>query len=490
VNQLAPPARGLPLRWFTLAAMAMSTFIGTWDVSAPVVAVPAITRQFNVGVDSAVWVLTVESLMFAVPLALFGKLGDMFGHKRTYLISAGAFVIVTWLAASARGFGWLIFFRALQGLANAPGYAATMALIGSSFPLAERGRAMGFHGMAAALGWALGPILGGLIMLRYAWQALLWAEVPLMALAFVLAWRLMPDDAHASPELGPAAPRPVEARRAARPRFDLVGAVSLTISSLLLMFGLAQVGETGWTGGPTLALAGGFVALIGLFLYVERRHPAPFVPLSLFGNGRFSAAALFSAIQLTIMLAITLLVPVYLQEVNGVDPATAGLAVTMLSLARVVFAPVAGRLAEVLGPRLPTLAASGLLLLIALGFAVWLTPLTPGWLIFAAMFAAGAGVSFTRIPVNAAATHLVSPANLGLAMGVFSMVTFAGGSLGQTFFGALLRTLSGAGSAPLAAAARPDLLGAFTVSFAVVMGLAAAAGALGLLLPSRMWAEA
>jgi MFS family permease len=403
-------------------------------------------------------------------------LGDLFGHRRIYLLAAGAFIVFTVLAATARNFTWLIVFRGLQGLCTSPGFTASMAYIGSAFGREERGRAMGIQGMAAGLGWTVGPFLGGLLMLRFPWQAILWAEIPLMAIAFLVAWRLMPEDAR-SPGL--------PARAGSRQRLDVVGAGTLTASALVLMLGFGQVGQAGWTGGSTLAFAGGFAALLAVFFLNERRHPSPFVPLGLFAGRRFPAAIALSALTVMLMLAMVLLVPVYLQEVNGVDPATAGLFITALSVARVLFAPVAGRVADARGPRLPALAAAGLMTALALGFAFRLTPDVPGWLIVVAMFAFGAGVAFSQIPVNAAATYLAAPAYLGLAMGVYSMITYSSGSLGQTFFGVLLRTLSGASNAPLAAAPRPALLGAFSAAFLVVAGMAALAGALALRMPGR-----
>jgi EmrB/QacA subfamily drug resistance transporter len=458
----------VPVRWITLGAVVLTSFIGTWDGAAPVVALPAITRDYGVGIDSAVWVLTASSLLFAVPMAIFGKLGDMFGHKRMYLVSTAAFAVFAALAATAPSFGWLIFFRAMQGLASAPAFTATMALIATTFPAEERGRAMGFMSMAASAAWAGGPPLGGLLMRAFPWQSIILVEIPVTVIAVALAWRFMPEDSQTS-----------------QPQFDLVGAGSLTASALVLMLGLRLVGQWGWTGRPTLAMAALFVGLISLFLITEKRHKTPFVPLSLFANRRFSFATAFSATQLMTMFAIVLLVTVYLQEVTGLDPAIAGLLVAGLSIARIIFEPIAGRVAELRGSRFPALIGIGLLVAVALTFALGLTPRTPGWLIFAGMFAFGVGISFGRTPVNAAVTHLVERERLGLALGVFSMITFTGGALGQTFLGVLLRTLSGAGDAPLATAPRADLLAAFGVSLGVVVGLAALAGVFGLRLPGR-----
>lgn len=451
-----------------MGAVVLTSFIGTWDGAAPVVALPAIMRQFNVGIDSAVWVLTASSLLFAVPMAIFGKLGDMFGHKRIYLVSTAAFAVFAALAGIAPTFGWLIFFRAMQGVASAPTFTATMALIATSFPVEERGRAMGIMSTAASAAWASGPVLAGVLMQTFNWKAIFLVEIPVTVLALLAAWWLMPEDSHK-----------------AQPQFDVVGAATLTASVLVLMFGLRLVGQLGWTAIPTLAMGGAFVSLLGVFIITERRHPAPFVPLSLFANPRYSAAMAFSAAQVMMVFAMLLLVPVYLQEVAGLEPAAAGLLVAGLSIARMIFEPLAGRLAELHGARLPSLIGIGVLVAVASGFALWFSPRTPAWAVFAGMFAFGVGISLGRTPVNTAVTRLVDRERLGLALGVFSMISFTGGALGQTFFGVLLRALSGAGSAPLATAALPDLLRAFSVSFSLIVGIAVLAGLAGVRLPGR-----
>ncbi|MBI3738212.1 MAG: MFS transporter [Chloroflexi bacterium] len=468
LRAVSPPSvERTPHRWLTLVAIVLTSFMGTWDAAAPVVALPAITREYNIGIDSAVWVIVAGSLLFAVPLAIFGKLGDLFGHKRTYLVSTAAYILFAALAGTAPTFAWLIFFRALQGLASAPTFTATMALITTTFPGEQRGRAMGIMSTAASAGWAIGPVVGGLLMQTFNWKAIILAEIPIGVLAFLGAWWLMPEDSHK-----------------AQTQFDWIGAVTLTASALTLMFGLRVISDWG-LAAPTLAIVGGFIGLVGIFLYTERHHPTPFVPLSLFANRGYSAAAAFSATQLITMFAMTLLLSVYLQEVAGLDPAATGLVVAGLSIARIFFEPIAGRFAELRGSRLPSLIGIGLITTIVTSFILWLSPQTPHWIVFVGLLVFGIGISLGRTPVNLAVSHVVDRERLGLALGVFSMITFTGGALGQTFFGVLLRTMSGVGNAPLAAAPLPDLLRAFTVSFSTVFGVAVLAGIIGLQLPGK-----
>jgi EmrB/QacA subfamily drug resistance transporter len=456
------------LRWVTLGAIILTSFVGTWDGSAPLVALPAITREFGVGIDTAVWVLTIDSLLFAVPMAIFGKLGDMFGHRRIYLMATGGFALTALLAGLASSFGWLIFFRALQGICSSPAFTATMALIATTFPGHERGRAMGIMSMAASLAWATGPVIGGLLMQWFSWRAIIHAEIPVALVALALAWRLMPQDS-----------------RRSQPQFDVLGAASLTASVLTFMFTLRMVGVWGWADRPTLALGLLSLGLLGIFLLTEARVRMPFVPLNLFANAQFTVVTIFSVVHMFTLFGTALLIPVFLQEVKGYTPAQAGLLVVGLSVARIFFEPLAGRVAEVRGSRLPSLAGTFLIASVALSIALALTATIPDWVIAGAAIALGIGISMGRTPVNTAVTHLVEAERLGLALGVFSMLTFTGGSLGQAFFGVLLRGLSGTGNSPLASAPQPTLVVAFSMSFGVIAGVALLASFFGLRLPGR-----
>ncbi|HZQ06578.1 MAG TPA: MFS transporter [Anaerolineae bacterium] len=464
----SPAIQPYPQRWLILAAIVLTTFLGTWDGSAPVVALPAITRQYGVGIDSAVWVLTLSSLLFAVPMAIFGKLGDMIGHKRIYLIATLIYILAAAGAGTAPTFGWLIFFRSLEGLASAPWFTAALAIFATTFAPNERGRAMGIMGAGASLAWASGPLLGGLLLQAFDWQAIILVEIPVAILSLAMAWWLIPEDSHKTQE-----------------QFDLAGAATFTGLALVLMFGLRIVSDSGWASLPTLAAGGAFVVILALFILIERRHVAPFIPLNLFANRRYTVATLFSATQIVTQFAMMFLVPLYLLEVAGLDPAASGLIVAGLSVARIIFEPVAGRIAELRGCRLPSTVGIGMIIAVAAGFAFVLAPTTPGGIIFTALFVFGVGIVLGRTPVFLAVTHLADRERLGLALGVFSMLTFAGGALGQTFFGVLLQTLSGSGSAPLATVPEPELVLAFSICFALVVGLAALAGVFAQDLPGR-----
>lgn len=457
-----------PYRWLALAGIVLASFVGTWDGTAPVVIIPALMRQYSVGVDTASWFLTVGLMFFAIPMAVTGKLGDVWGHKRLYLGSALAFSVLAGMVVLAPSFELLITLRALQGIAGTPTYTATLAYIATSFPVQERGRAMGVMGMTAALAWATGPAIGGFLSDALGWRAVILAEVPLSLIAFLVALKLMPPDGK---------PR--------RSQFDIWGATSFTMIALIVMLGLRWVGN--WTLPPMAYFLAGItlVMLTGAFLRTEKRHSQPFIPLSMFMDKSFSVATAFSALQLAANFSIALLASVYLQVVRGYSAGTAGLLVAGVSIARVFFDPLAGRICEILGVRIPSITGTALYSLILFLITVGHAAPAPEWFIFSLMFLFGLGISLGRTPVNMVMTTIVRPEEIGLGMGVFSMLTYLGGAFGQAIYGAILRIAANAGDQPLELIPQSSLLRSFTITFAALLAIAVVAWFLSWGLPRR-----
>jgi EmrB/QacA subfamily drug resistance transporter len=461
----AVTARPYPLRWIALGMLVIMNFVGSWDGAAPVVALPALARDFGVGIDLAVWFLAIGTLFFAVPMAVFGKLGDLIGHKRMYLAAVACYAVFTFLVATAPAFGWLLIFRGLQGAASSAPYPATMAFVATCFPGEERGRAMAVTSIAGSIAWAAGPALGGLIVQYFSWRLIIFAEIPLTLAAFVGVWKLVPSD-----------------EGSGRARIDAVGAILLTASGLAVMFGLQSAGRWGWASPEVIGLAALFIALLVAFFIFESRHPNPFLPLKLFADKRLSAATLYSSLNMMLMFSMVILMSIYLEEAAGVAPAIAGLIVASLSVARVFFEPIAGRISEVRGARLPCIVGAGLLLAVAIGMAAWVKPTTPGWIILCAVFIFGIGIALGRTPVNAAVTQVLSRGSFGLVLGVFSMLTFVSGAFGQTLFGVLLQP----GSTEMAVGIGTSTASAFQVfdtAFIALICIVVLAGLAGLGLP-------
>jgi MFS family permease len=455
-------------RWLALAGIVLASFVGTWDGTAPAVIIPAIMKQYNVGVDTAGLFLTIGLMFFAVPMAATGKLGDVWGHKRLYLISSVASSLLAGMVVFAPSFGLLITFRALQGISSTPTYTATLAYIAKAFPVHERGRAMGIMGMTASLAWAAGPAMGGFLTDTFGWRAVILAEIPLSLIAFLAAFILMPPD--------PAV---------RRSSFDGMGMISFTMIALITMLASRWIGERTLEPIIVIVVIMSLIVLIAFFLRTERRQKEPFIPLSMFFEKRFSLATAFSSLQLGTNFSIALLASIYLQVVRGYSAGEAGLIVAGISIARVFFDPLAGRISELWGVRTPSIIGTALysliLLLITFGHPI---P-APDWLMFAIMFVMGVGISMGRTPVNMGVTTIVRKKDMGLGLGVFSMLTYLGGAFGQAISGSLLRIASNAGNQPLEWIQQSVLLKSFTITFGALLAIGVLAWFISFGLPSR-----
>ncbi|HUV74419.1 MAG TPA: MFS transporter, partial [Anaerolineae bacterium] len=240
-------------RWVILGALLIGTATGTLGNSLVNVALPTIMDHFAVDVATGIWPVTVYILFFAVTMPLFGRLGDMYGYKRAYLIGMSVFAASSLLASFVQSYPSLILLRAIQGIGNGPILPAIMAVVGTLFPPGERGRAMGVWALVNSAFHAAGPPLGGVLTQYFGWQSIFLSYVPLCVLALVLVWRLMPDDS-----------------KSERQSFDVIGALTLTAATLTLMFNLRQGASIGWTSPVSLALWALCVGLMAAFLVTER----------------------------------------------------------------------------------------------------------------------------------------------------------------------------------------------------------------------------
>ncbi len=414
-------SRAYRLRWWILATLLIGTVTGTLGNSLVNVALPAIMDHFSVDVGTGIWAVTIYILVFAVTMPLFGRLGDMYGYKRTYLIGISVFAVSSCLAAFAPSFPGLILLRAIQGLGNGPILPAIMAIVGTIFPPGERGRAMGVWALANSASHAAGPPLSGFLTQYFGWPAIFLAYVPLCILGVFLIWRLVPDDSKSEPQ-----------------PFDVIGAITLTAATLTLMFNLRQGIYLGWTSSTSLVLWGLFVGLLTIFFLTETRVQQPFVDLNLFSNRPYSAATTLAFVQAFCQFGLLFLLPLFLVEIQGYAVAQTGLILACMPVTMAVTAPAAGRLADRYGCRLLCLA--GMCVVALSGLA--LSPLeatTPLWYVVACLVSAGVGMGMIQSPAPAAISLVVPTARLGVALGLFNMLRFVGGTLGPTVFALALQ---------------------------------------------------
>jgi MFS family permease len=437
----------------------LGTLVVPFDSSVNV-AFPHIIRGLDLPIPAIQWVVIAYTLTYAALTLVFGRVGDMVGYRRIFMlgcaISAGAFL----LCAAAPGYYALLGARAAQGLGAALALSCGPALATSLYPESERTRVLGLYTMAFGIGGALGPALAGQLVEWFGWRAVFWFRAPISLLAFALAWGL------------PRSPRQPAAR------FDALGAVLLTLAIAAMLLAVNQV-----RANPGLAAAAalGAAALGAGFVVRQGRTDQPIMRLHYFREGDF---ALANGAQVALNLAafsVMLLVPFYLDRFGGLSIPGTGLTLAASPLGIALAAPVAGRLASRVAPK--RLALAGAAAVCAAQWVIGSTGEAPVLaLLWLAMLAQGMGMGLFQVAYMDIATATIPRADRGVA-GSLVMVTrtigvvTAASSLMLIFH--TLRTAAEAGGAPASQAFLDGFHAAFRVASVLPALVVAAALAKG-----------
>jgi len=411
---------------------------------------PSIIHRFNLGIPEIQWLVISYTLTHASLLLIFGRVGDMIGHRRIFLIGTFWSGVAFVLCGAAPSYGWLLFARCLQGVGAGLVLSCGAALVTGFVPEERRARVLGLYTMMFALGSVLGPLIAGLIVNRWGWSAVFWARAPI-ALASCALGFLLP---------APHLPRP-----AAPERFDALGAalLVLTISTLLLTLNRLRA--------PALAAAFAVVTLASLWGFVrqERRVPHPIIDLRLFRIGGFAAVNLGHALMNLAGFAIMLLMPFYLDRIAGLPAPALGLVLASASLGMMLAAPIAGRLAGRLDWRRLTVAGA-LCATVGLGMIAALAGRVGVGVLVVAMFVQGFGQGLFQVAYFDSVTGTIPRRDRGVA-GSLGMLTRTGGVvLGATLLMLAFQTLRGMAGAQGASDAISFLFGfrgAFTLAAAL-----------------------
>src|SRR5512145_556158 len=367
-----------------LLSVGLGTFMSALDASVVNTVLPVIRIAFGAPVASIQWVVTVYLLAMGGLLLTFGRLGDLRGHRRVFLLGFAVFVPASVLCGVAPGEEALIGARILQGVGAAVIVSNAPANLVRSVHPSRIGRALGAQAAMTYLGLTLGPSLGGWLTEHLGWRSVFFINVPVGAVAFFLGVRHLPDDRRAG---------------AGGERFDIPGTALFTGAFLALLVGLNRGHDWGWASPGTAGLFAGCIALGILFHRRESRTPSPMLDMGLFRNRLFTMAAGSSLVNYICVGFVMFLVPFYLIEGRGLSPGHAGLLLTVQSLAMVVTAPASGTLADRIGSRVPAtigmaIFAAGLFVLSALGGS------SPSSLATAGLLLTGVGSAIFTTPNN------------------------------------------------------------------------------------------
>jgi EmrB/QacA subfamily drug resistance transporter len=446
-------------KWWTLGAMCFALFMIMLDNTVVNVALPSIQRDLGASISGLEWTINGYTLSFAVLLATGGRLGDIFGRRRMFLIGVVIFALSSATAGLAAGATDLVVSRVAQGVGAALMMPGTLSIITDAFPAHERGKAMGTWAGVSALALAIGPVLGGFLTEHVSWRAIFYLNVP-VAIAAVTATLFAVRESRDT---------------TVGHEVDYLGVVTLTAALTALVLALVEANSWGW-GSPAIVglLAGSVLAGIA-FVATELRVKVPMVEFRFFADRNFLGAVVVALIITFAMMGVFFFLALYMQDILRYSPLEAGVRFLPATLMIVGVAPVAGRLADRFGPR--WLIVAGLLILTAslytfTGIAVNSSylDLLPGFMLL------GIGIALTMSPMTSAAMNAVAVQKAGIASGVLSMFRMVGGSLGIAVTGAIFQ--GSAGSSFEAAAPQQFVNGlsdAMAVSAAVTLAGAAIA---------------
>jgi EmrB/QacA subfamily drug resistance transporter len=455
-------------KWLALALLAAAQFVVILDASIVNVALPSIGADLNFSQENLSWVVNAYVLVFGGFLLLGGRMADLLGRRRLFMIGLVLFALASLAGGLAQSEGMLIAARAVQGLGAALLSPAALSLVTVLFAEgAERNKALGVWGAVAGSGGAVGVLLGGMLTEWAGWEWVLFVNVPVGIIAALLAPRLLP-----------------ESRTDGVRHFDFAGAISITAGLSLLVYTLVDAESAGWASMQTIGLGAISLALIAAFYFIERRSKAPLMPFPGIFRIRTITGINVSAVLIAAALfSMFFFISLYMQNVLGFSALKAGLAYLPLALGIILTAGASAPLVTRFGFK-PVLVAG---LIVTAGGLLWFSQVHAdgsfvGDILFPSLLAAiGLGLAFVSMTV--AAVSGVESHEAGLASGLINTSQQIGGALGL----AILATVANSRTDDAVAAGKPAavaLTEGFQSAFLAGAGIAIAGAILAIVLVS------
>jgi EmrB/QacA subfamily drug resistance transporter len=408
-------------RLLVLAICCLSLFIVGLDATIVNVALPSIGRDLHSSVSGLQWTIDAYTLVLASLLMFSGSTADRIGRRKTFQAGLAVFTLGSLLCSLAPGLGWLVAFRMLQAVGGSMLNPVAMSIITNTFTdRAERARAIGIWGAVFGLSMALGPVVGGALVDSVGWRGIFWVNIPVGIAAIILTALFVPES---------------RADRYRRP--DPLGQALIIVLLASLTYAIIEGPGSGWGSAKILSCFGVALAALIVFLAYEPRRADPLIDPRFFRSAPFSGATATAVSAFAALGGFLFLNTLYLQDVRGYSPLTAGLYLFPMAVVLAVCSPLSGRIVASRGARIP-LVVAGTALVIGGVLLTTLTDTASAGFLVATYMVFGVGFGLVNAPITNAAVSGMPRQQAGVAAGVASTSRQVGTSLGVAVMGSVL----------------------------------------------------
>ena len=398
-------------KWWNFWTIAAGTFFSVVDHGSVLIALPGIESHFDATLESVQWVVVAYALVISVLLLPMGRLGDVIGRRRVYMIGTAIFVVGSLGATLSPTLGVLIAMRVLQGIGAGMVQGCGMGMMIAAFPDSERGKALGTHLSIVGLGAIAGPAIGGFLVAWLGWQWVFFINVPTGCLVLALSWFVLERGAGAG-----------QYRRGQGTSFDWTGAAVSGVFLLILLLVVGNGNGLGWQSAPVIIGAVAVVLLLAFFIWWELRVGSPMLELRLFANRIFGMGAAAAWLSFFGSSAARFMMPFYLQRVLGYAPEQVGLMMIPAAVCMVILGPLSGRLSDRFGWQALTVGGSALTAAGAFVLAFGIQESSPVWFVIGTMMMQSSGTGLFNSPNNSSIISVVDRSRYGVVSALTQLI--------------------------------------------------------------------